>query len=241
MVVCAPALAQAPVQIARTLKPGAVSRYRAVITTEIQNMPVRITAVRRVQVETVKPDGTAREKTIGESGQMLLGGQKQPWPADPPIEYTLDPRNEVSDIKITPGDQPSVLPEGLQKLMVIATQVILPPAPVAPGGTWHTQIDDPAAPGKKIDVQGTYVGEETRQGVPCWKIQQSLTPVISPDGGTMKYAITAWLETSDGADVQEDGETIGMPNPISGGPMNVSSHVVRLKLGEDAAAAGKAP
>jgi hypothetical protein len=83
--------------------------------------------------------------------------------------------------------------------------------------TWETEIENPAVKEKKVTVKGTYLGNETVDGVELWKVKQTADAATDKDGGKLSVDFTSWINPTNGQVVKSEGVVKDLPTMF--GPM----------------------
>jgi hypothetical protein len=181
--------AQDAVSLVAPFKQG-VARYKTTTKIDAMGNEVLLTDLTRVVVKEVKADGTGIMVRTRESGTVSLAGMEQNLPPSESTE-TRDKLGRLTEFKSEPSA--GFVTPGLERLSATLAWPLLTDQPVKPGDTWQVEIDNPAAPGKKVVVKDTFVAVDTIDGVAYRKIRQ-VTSADTGQNGTMAVDMTLWLD-----------------------------------------------
>ncbi len=179
--------------IQRKYKAGDVDRYNiAVDVSGAQSVTLGL--LLKNTIKDVKADGGATILGEFEKATATLGGGDQEITGLlPTLTQTFSATGKLTDLK-TEGGNPAITQTGFLNIVKSVLDVaVYPPTPIKPGDTWEYHADASQAD-QKVKGTATFVGLETVDGTPTYKIK-TLT-----DG-----AATA-------------------PNPANGDKVNIKTH-----------------
>ena len=199
----------AEVKLARTYKANDSRHYKQTIKTSVAGMDIVLTAVNKETVKEIKQTGDAVIVRENESTKMELNGSPQDAPTNPPVTFTYDKSGKLVDYKS--GNAGGFFDPGVEQLLAIAHNILMPDKAVKKDDKWENELDDPAVKNKKMTLKGAFLGTEKRDGKDLWKVKQSLEAPIDDAGGKATFEITALLDPADGQVVHAEGAVKDLP------------------------------
>lgn len=223
----AAARVQEEVTLAFSYKKGDVFRYKLDVVASIMGMDVTVKTGQKMTIKEIKENGDYVILYESEPGVATIGGQEQEMPAQPPFEVTVSKRGKFISYN-SEAPQGIMSPE-IEKLMAVMSENVLPETPVKPGDSWTTEVDNPAAKGKKVVTKTTFVGVENVEGVDYWKIKQ-VSEAATDDAGTkMTQEMTVWLVPGSGHTFKMEGKIKGLPTQFGDMDWDVKMTLVKDK------------
>ncbi len=213
-----------PVELAYNYKKGDTHRTKVTINTTVMGMDIVVNATTKTEIKDIKPNGDIVVVMTSEGGKVNIGGQEQEQPAQPPVPMTRSKLGKLVEYKVEEPPMAILAPE-IQKLSAILNDQLLPEKPVKKGDTWTTEVENPAIKEKKVTVKGTYLGNETVDGVELWKLKQNAEAITDKDGNKLVVEMTSWINPANGQRVKAEGTLKDLPTQF--GPM---SWVMKLEL-----------
>ena len=218
-----------PVTLTRTYKKGDVTRLKAESAVTTANGDVQAVMTSKFTVKDVKDNGQVVVEQAGEGGKVTIGGNDMDIPASPPVTVTRDKSGKLVEFKMDESTPGLSTPE-ISRLMATIGPPILQDKEVKPGDTWQTEMDNPAAKGKKVIIKTTFVGIDKVDGTDHWKVKQTAEPDTDANGGKMNYEATYWLDPANGQEVKSEANVKDLPSQY--GLLTMKIKTTRLK--EDA-------
>ena len=214
------------VTLAMTAKVGDTVRYRTTIKLDIGTDQIVLELTSKQIIKEVKDNQDTVLRVESEKGYMTVGGMENELPAGAPTTVTANRFNQILDFKPEREDNPNLTPS-TQHLMAFVSGVLFPDKPVKAGDSWTTEPDNPQVKDKKVTIKTTFVGLETFEGAPAWKVKQTLTADTELQGSKMTSEMTALLDPATGQIIDAKLSVKGMPGPQ--GAMDWTGTMARLK------------
>lgn len=207
-------------------KAGDSVRYRTTIKLDIGGNDIVVEQNRRHVVRRIKDSRDVVIVVEEEGGKVIAGGAENAIPAGAPTTITLDKSNKVLEFQVERDDNP-YLSAAAQHLIALIDRIVLPEKPVKPGDSWTTEVDNPRVKGRKVTIKSVYVGEDKADGVPVWKIKQTVEADTDESGGKLKAESTARLEAATGQLLDAEQTVRGLPGNM--GPVDWNGTIKRMK------------
>lgn len=215
------------VTLARPFKVGDAVKYKGTITIDLGGQKITVIQNRKHVVKQIKDNGEIVIDVVDEGGKVDLGNGDMDIPARSPETITSDKLGKMSAYKPAPEENPYLSNTTLH-LLAVVDRIVLTDKQVKAGDSWTTEIDNPAAKGKKVTIKTTYVGTEKADGADAWKVKQTVD--ADTDGGKLTADVTALLDAANGQLISADQTLKGVPGQM--GPIDWTSKLVRVK-GDD--------
>lgn len=196
-------------KLAYVRKEGDTARYKMVQISNVGGTEVPIETTLKTMVKEVKPTGEATILYTNEGGTYTLNGTEMPIPASPPITYTFDKMGQLASYKPN-DDKGGIYSVPVGNLIAVAYHVLLPDKEVKPGDTWKTEIDNPAAKGKKITVNSTFVGMDKAESMDACRVKQTVV-AETETGDKVSFECTDWLAPDTGKLLKAEETAKGVP------------------------------
>lgn len=199
-----------PVTLKHAFKTGVTVHFASKMVAQVGETEATITRSASQTVKEVKPTGEAVLENTDEGGTASYGGQDRDIPGGTVTTLTLDKDGHIADFK-TDGGGMAVASVETQTLIAYAYHILLPTKAVAPGDSWETTLDNPAAKGKKLTLKTTFVGLDKVEGADVWKLKQTVDADIDNAEGKAKFESTTWLDPTNGMEVKSTSSAKNLP------------------------------
>ncbi len=226
-----------PAAIVLTRKAKDAVQYKSNLALSVSGTDVTLEQNRKHTVKEIRDTGELVILVSDLGGKVTFNGQDMDTPPAPPVTVMQTSSGKIISYKPEMDNNP-YLSATTQHLIAIAEQIIYPDKPVKPGDSWKTEIDNPQVKGKKVTITTTYVGSDKADGMPAWKVKQTLD-ADTDSGGKMTAEITALLDTTNGQLIQADQSAKGIPGTM--GAFDWKGKIQRVKLDPDKAEKAAAP
>ena len=208
--------------LARTFKKGDVARYRSNVEGQVMGADFTVVATFKSEVTDVKPNGDVVTVEAEEESRLTVMGMEMQTPPSPPATFTHNKLGRLVDYQ--QDNTPLLTPERV-RLMALLQEPILSDKAVKSGAEWQTELDNPAAAGKKVVVKGTFMGLEKVGDQELWKVRQT-AEAETGEASPLVTDTTYWLHPSDGRLVRLESKVQGVPTQF--GLMNWTEKRERL-------------
>ena len=212
------------VTFARPFKVGDAVKYKSTATIDLGGQKIVVTQNRKHVVKLIKDNGEIVIDIVDEGGKVDLGGSEMDIPAKSPETITSDKQGKMLAYKPSAEENPYLSNTTLH-LLAVVDRIVLTDKEVKAGDSWTTEIDNPAAKGKKVAIKTTYVGTEKVGGADAWKVKQTVD--ADTDGGKLNADVTALLDPANGQIISADQTLKGIPGQM--GAIDWTSKLVRVK------------
>jgi hypothetical protein len=217
--------AATPVSMALSPKVGDAVRYESTLKI-VGDSNIVVEQSRMHTVQQLRGSGEVVVLVEDEGGKALVGGNEIELSGGSAASVTLNKANKILSYKPEGAEDPYLSPSS-RHLIALVERAILPDKPVRPGDSWTTAVENPAVPGKMVTIKTTYVGEDKAEGVPVWKLQQTLEADTEVAGSKMKAESTALLDASNGQLISEQQTVKGLTGSM--GPVDWSGTIQRVR------------
>ena len=222
-----------PMKLVYVSKEGDTTRYKTTQINNVGGMEVPSEMTMKIMVKEVKPMGEVVVSFTNEGGSYTLNGTENALPASPPITYTLDKTGRLVSYKAD-EDKGGLYSGPIGNLITVAHHVLLPDKEVKPGDTWKTEIDNPAAKGKKITVNDTFVGMDKAESMDACKVKQTME-AESDTGEKISFEYTAWLAPDTGKLLKAEETAKGVPTQYGAMDWEAKTSLVKADKKKDGA------
>jgi hypothetical protein len=217
------ASAAAAVSLARPLKKGETARYTFVVKGMVLGTEFESTGKTKVEIRDVKENGDVTRVESVEESKLTVAGQEMPVEPQPAVTTTHDRLGKLIQYEPTPN--PLMAPEVL-RLMTALGEPILPGKEIEDNAAWETEIDNPAAAGRKVTIKTAYAGTEKLGDLELWKIRQT-AEAETGQVALLKSEATYWLDPKSGHTVRMEAKLTDVPTQF--GQMSWTETRERIK------------
>ncbi|HLK55509.1 MAG TPA: hypothetical protein VKU00_03040, partial [Chthonomonadaceae bacterium] len=173
-----------PTTLTNPVKVKDTFQYKSTLSVSAGGADVVVEQGRKYTVKEIKDNGDIVYVVADLGGKFSINGGDMDIPPGASVTLTQDKTGKIIDYKPDANDQNPYLSDTTQYLVAMVDHIILPDKPVKPGDSWKTEAKNPAAKDKKVSIKTTFVGLDKVDGMPAWKIKQTLE-AETEDGSKM--------------------------------------------------------